>query len=224
MTWRHLLFAHWKIDSALLRPLIPGRLTIETFDGAAWIGVIPFTMEGVRAAWAPPIPGIADFHELNVRTYVTDGEMSGVWFFSLDAASRVAVRAARATYALPYYDARMSLERDYREIRYSSHRIHRGAPDAALEAKWEVGERLPLAEPGSIAHFLTERYCLYSARGERIHRAEIHHDPWPLHESALTQWDSSMVAALGLPEPQGDPLLHGAPRLDVRAWRPRRLT
>ena len=173
--WGKLLFIHWRLDENLLRPLIPPQLQIDTFDGSAWIGVIPFTMWGIRASFLPPIPGTSAFHELNVRTYVTFKGVPGVWFFSLDAANRLAVWGARKFYSLPYFNARMSLRQNGDSITYSSIREDsRGAP-ASFNATWTKGESLPQSTPGSLEFFLTERYCLYSEHRGEIYRARIHH-------------------------------------------------
>lgn len=238
MSWRSLLFAHWRIDAALLRALVPRGLTIDTWGGSAWIGVIPFTMTGVRATWMPPIPGTSSFHELNVRTYVhmSDGAgrpaIPGVWFFSLDAASRLAVKVARRSFSLPYFNAKMSLRATADMVTYTAERTHKGASPADLSAVWAVGEPIPPSEPpgeegrseGSLEWFLTERYCLYTAPKSRpgtIMRGMIHHAPWALRRARLAKWNSSMVQALGLPEPDEEPALHAADPLSVVAWKPR---
>lgn len=221
--WGKLLFMHWRIDAHLLRPLIPAQLEIDTFDGSAWIGVIPFTMWGIRASFLPPIPGTSAFHELNVRTYVTYKGVPGVWFFSLDAANKLAVRGARKFYSLPYFNARMRLQQDGNSIIYSSTREDsRGAP-ASFDATWTIGERLPQSQPRSLEFFLTERYCLYSEHRGEVYRARIHHRPWPLQKAELISFESSMIESHGLPAPAGDPLLHYAEHLSVDIWRLRRV-
>jgi len=154
--WGKLLFMHWAIDAELLRPLIPAQLSIDSFDGQAWIGVVPFTMWGIRASFLPPIPGTSAFHELNVRTYVHCNGVPGVWFFSLDAASSLAVWGARTFYHLPYFNAEMSLVQQGNSIKYhSTRKDERGAP-AQLDAQWTIGEPLAQARPGSLEFFLTE--------------------------------------------------------------------
>jgi len=216
--WGKLLFMHWPIDAQLLRPLIPGKLEIDTFDGAAWIGVIPFTMWGIRASFLPPIPGTSAFHELNVRTYVTRDGVHGVWFFSLDAANQLAVWGARKFYRLPYFNARMSVQQEKDTITYSSTREDsRGAP-ASFDATWTVGNPIPQSQPGSLEFFLTERYCLYSTHRGKVYRARIHHSPWPLQNATLTSLNSNMIECLGLPTPHDDPVLHYAEKLSVDIW------
>jgi uncharacterized protein YqjF (DUF2071 family) len=137
--WGKLLFMHWRIDAKLLRPLIPAPLEIDTFDGSAWIGVVPFTMWNIRASFLPAIPGTSSFHELNVRTYVHHQGVPSVWFMSLDAASRLAVWGARRFYHLPYFNAQMSLEQTDKTIRYSSLRKDRRGAAAELQATWTIG-------------------------------------------------------------------------------------
>ena len=221
--WGKLLFMHWPIDVKLLRPLIPEHLAIDTFGGSAWIGVVPFTMWGIRASFLPPIPGTSAFHELNVRTYVTFNGFPGVWFFSLDAANRLAVWGARKFYHLPYFNAQMSLDQTGNTIRYSSIRQDsRGAP-AELKTAWSIGGPLPPTTPSSIESFLTERYCLYSEQKGRIYRSEIHHQPWPLQKAEIASLNSTMIECHGLPTPEGDPLLHYCEELSVDIWPLKRL-
>jgi len=217
--WGKLLFMHWPIDAEVLRPLIPAQLSIDTFDGQAWIGVVPFTMWGIRASFMPPIPGTSAFHELNVRTYVHHKGEPGVWFFSLDAANALAVWGARTFYYLPYFNARMSLQHLDEMIDYGSTRVdQRGAP-AHFEAKWKIGERLAQTEPGSLEFFLTERYCLYTLNKDRVYQSRIWHEPWPLQSATLGSCQSTMIEALGIATPKGAPLLHYADSIAVDIWR-----
>jgi uncharacterized protein len=216
--WGKLLFMHWAVDEQLLAPLIPSQLSIDTFDGKAWIGVVPFTMWGIRASFLPPIPGTSAFHELNVRTYVHYRGVPGVWFFSLDAANRLAVWGARKFYHLPYFNARMALEQEGKQIDYSSTRIdERGAP-AEFRATWTIGEPLPRSEPESLEFFLTERYCLYAFHGERVSRSRIFHQPWPLQRATVQSTQSTMISSLGILQPETEPLLHYAESLAVDIW------
>jgi uncharacterized protein YqjF (DUF2071 family) len=216
--WGKLLFMHWRIDEKLLRRLIPSQLEIDTFDGSAWIGVIPFTMWDIRASFLPPIPGTNAFHELNVRTYVYHHGVPSVWFLSLDAANKLAVWGARKFYYLPYFYAQMSLEQTGKTIRYSSSRRNgRGAP-AELLAEWVTGEPLPQASPGSLEFFLTERYCVDTEHKGKLYRARIHHQPWPLQRVEITSLTSSMIESHGLPTRQDEPLLHYCEKLSVEIW------
>jgi uncharacterized protein YqjF (DUF2071 family) len=216
--WGKLLFMHWRIEEDLLRPLIPKGLEIDTFDGSAWIAVTPFTMWDIRALppFIPPIPGLNSMHELNVRTYVHNDRMPGVWFFSLDANSAAAVLAARTFFFLPYYHSEMELEKEDDTIDYSLVRTE--DPPAEFHASWNIGESLSYSHPGSIDFFLTERYCLYSERAGELYRARIHHEPWPLRKASLRSLSSTMIESHGLPAPNDDPLLHYCEEISVDIW------
>jgi len=220
-SWHDLLFAHWPIDAALLRPHIPVALTIDTFEGHAWIAVVPFRMSGVRLRGTPALPWLSAFPELNVRTYVVAGRKPGVWFFSLDAQNPVAVTLARAWFHLPYFRARMHCEDSDGGIQYASERTHGRASPAVLKAKYgPVGE---VFEPrnGTLEHFLAERYCLYAAAPQgRILRGEIHHPPWQLQTAEAGFRQNSMTEAAGIDLPSQEPLLHFVRRQDVVAWNP----
>jgi hypothetical protein len=161
---------------------------------------------------------LSAFHELNVRTYVHLDGVPGVWFFSLDANNAPAVWAARTFVHLPYYNAQISLEQECSTIKYSSTRIRKGAPPASLETTWNIGERINPSTPESLTYFLTERYCLYAARQAKLYRLRIFHPPWPLQVATLTTCNSTMVDALGVPPPNGEPLLHYAEELKVDVW------
>ncbi len=224
MEWRDLLFAHWPVPPELLRGLIPSRLTLETWDGAAWLGVVPFRMNGVRPRLAPAVGPLSDFAELNVRTYVGDGQRSGVWFFSLDAASPAAVRLARGLFQLPYFDARMRCSAEGDGISYSSERTHRGAPAARLRVNYRPTGPAYRSNPGTLEHWLTERYCLFSAdRRGRVFRGDVVHQPWPLQPAEAEWAGNEMTYQIGIRPPPGRPLLHFARYLAVRAWLPRPL-
>jgi uncharacterized protein YqjF (DUF2071 family) len=217
--WDKLLFMHWAVPEEVLRPLIPDRLGIDTFDGRAWIGVTPFSMPGMRLALLPSVPIEPSTLELNVRTYVHFGGLPGVWFFSLDASNVMAVIGARVGFALPYFHARMEMEDRGRDIRFESRRFHPGAKPARFAAHWTRGDALPDAEPGSLDFFLIERYCLYALRSGGLYRARIHHTPWPLQQVDLRSFSSTMIESHGLPTPEGDPLLHGqSAALEVGIW------
>lgn len=218
-TWSRLLFAHWPVDPAELRALIPASLPIDTFNGQAWVGVVPFYMSGVRFRYMPAIPTTREFCELNVRTYVVPtGGRPGVWFFSLDASSGLAVRGARQAFRLPYYNARMNLRRDGDRTYYQSQRVHRGAPDAAFRGRYGPVSPVFKAQPGTLEHWLTERYCLYTAdRTGRIYRGDIVHTPWPLQQAEADITVNTMADAAGIVLPEQVPLLHYAERLDVKA-------
>jgi uncharacterized protein YqjF (DUF2071 family) len=246
--WLDLLFAHWPIPVDVMRSLIPPQLDLDTFDGEAWVGVVPFRMENVRPRWVPPVPWLSAFPELNVRTYVrmcapegppplgaplgAANPKPGVYFFSLDAANPVAVTLARSLFKLPYFYAQMRLLDDGKTIYYQSHRTHRGAGrplGRPLGAADFVGSYTPMGEvfraaAGSLEQWLTERYSLYTVdRPGNVYISEIHHLPWPLQAAAAEFQVNTMAAASGIVLPATQPLLHFARRLDVAVWPLRRV-
>ncbi len=221
--WSQLLFAHWAIDPALLRPYLPARLELDLFEGQAWLGVVPFTMSHIRPLGLPAVPGLHHLHELNVRTYARLDGVPGVWFLSLDASLALGVWAARTFFHLPYLHARMSLTQTGDTLRATAERTHHGIASASFAATWKLGETLPASQPGTLQHFLTERYYLYTAgpnlmqavRGNDLWRGKLFHEPWTLREARLNEWDSTLVESHGLPTPNGEPLLYAADTLDV---------
>jgi uncharacterized protein YqjF (DUF2071 family) len=219
-SWRDLLFAHWAVAPETLRAVVPPELELETFDGQAWLGVTPFVVRGLRPRFVPPLPGLSSFPEVNVRTYVTAGGRPGIWFLSLDAASGPAVAAARRLYRLPYFRARMRVHRDAEAIAYASTRVSAGAPaPAALRAHYRpTGPPRP-PSPGTLEHWLTERYCLYVVDGAgRVLRGDIAHPPWPLQPAAAHIEVNTMGAEAGLALDDPPAQLHFARRQDVRFW------
>jgi uncharacterized protein YqjF (DUF2071 family) len=217
-TWHDLLFAHWTVEAAALRPLLPAPLLPDSFEGRAYVGVVPFRMSGVRLRLLPPVPGVSAFPEINVRTYASHGGRPGVFFLSLDATNPLAVWAARRFFRLPYYRARISCRAEGEGVAYESRRAHRGFPAAAFRASY--GPTGPAAAPvkGSLEHWLSERYCLYVTGPDgRLRIGEIVHDPWPLQPAEARIEHNAMTSAFGI-ELQGQPLLHFARRLEVRLW------
>ncbi len=220
-TWHDLLFAHRPIPAEELRAHIPESLEVDTFAGSAWLGVVPFRMSGVRLRGLPPFPGTGAFPELNLRTYVRLADRPGVWFFSLDAASRIAVAVARAWFRLPYFRARMRCDASGEAIDYASERTHTGAPPASLRASYAPDGAVFHARPGTLEHWLTERYCLYAARGTgQVWRGEIHHAPWPLQPARAELAECTLSQAQGIAVPDAPPHLMFARRIDVRVWPP----
>lgn len=213
--WNDLLFAHWPVSPETLRPLVPQQLPLDTYEGQCWIGVVPFWMSGVQPRGIPEIPGLSRFPELNVRTYVTLGGKPGVYFFSLDAGSRLAVWGARAFYHLAYFYAEMSVEPAGNEFAYRSSR--RGS-NAELRARYAPHSAIRLRAPGTLEHWLTERYCLYTAHRARIYRCEIHHAPWPLQDASAQISANTMASAAGIHLPHAPPLLHFSKRQEVLVW------
>lgn len=221
--WHELLLAHWPVPADdLLRHLPPG-LELDLFDGRAWLGVVPFRMSGVRLRGMPPLPGMSAFPELNIRTYVRRGEERGVWFVSLDAASRPVVRAARRWFNLPYFEAEMEVVERGGEVVFRSRRTHRGAPPAEFRARYSPVAPVQSARPGTLEEFLSERYCLFALGPRGLSRTEIHHHQWPLQRARAEIEANTMAHASGL-RLEGPPAeLHFARRLDVLIWAPRRV-
>jgi uncharacterized protein YqjF (DUF2071 family) len=219
-TWSNLLFAHWPLPVEAMRRLVPSRLDIDTFDGQAWIGVVPFQMSNVRPRWLPPLPQLSYFPEMNVRTYVLHEGKPGVWFFSLDAGNPIAVAAARLTLSLPYYHARMACLRSGVVVRYASTRTHGGAPPAAFRGDYWPTAPVFHASQGSLEEFLTRRERLFSLRsGGSVLCAEIDHVDWPLQPAAWEPRQNTLAAPLGL-SLDGPPHLLFADRLTVHVWPP----
>jgi uncharacterized protein len=219
--WRELLFLHWETPIAALRAVVPPALELDTFEGRAYVGVVAFTMRDVSPSWSPSVPGISNFHELNVRTYVhQEGRAPGVWFFSLDAAKAIAVVAARVGWHLPYHYASMDLESRDGEVHYRSERRWPGPVPARFDARYRVGAAVDgrVAAPGTFEHFLAERYLLFAASGGAIKVGQVHHAPYPLHRAEVTHVEESVVAAAGLPAPKGAPHVLYSPGVDVDVY------
>jgi uncharacterized protein len=216
-TWDDLLFAHWPVPEEQLRPLVPEALELQTRDGSAWLGMTPFAVTGLRLRGTLPLPYVSDFLELNVRTYVTFGGKPGIWFFSLDASSGLAVEAARRTYRLPYFRARMSAERREGRLDYRSSRRESAARPFVWEGLYRPEGAVSPAAADSLEYFLTERYCLYAVDGDELYRAEIHHPPWPLQQ-AEAEIELNTMAPDGIDLPDEAPLLHYSARQDVVIW------
>jgi hypothetical protein len=219
--WRHLGFLHWPIEASAIAPLLPADLELDTYDGTAYLGLVPFTIPLSRTPRLG-LPVAPPFHEVNLRTYVhRGGRDPGVWFFSLDAQSRLAVAGARAAYHLPYFHARMSLEvTPEATVTYRSRRRGVGAP-AELEGRYAPTGAATPAVPGSREFFLAERYLLYAWDGRRLSGARVHHAPYPLQPAAASDVRETLTRAAGLTPSAGPPaLVHYAREVDVRIYRP----
>ena len=221
MRWHELLFMHWPLEPSLLEPHLPG-IECDTFKGQAWIAIVPFRMSDVAPRFVPAIPGLSAFPELNVRTYVSIDGKPGVWFFSLDAPNKIAVRVARRFFYLKYMDAdmKMSMETDG-WFSYSSCRTHAGEGAADLEMRYRPTGEPFLAQPGSLEYWLTARFCLYTQDHKgNILRGEIDHEPWPLQKAEANVRTNSMLKWL---DPTGKitqqkPHLLYSKYVGVRAW------
>jgi uncharacterized protein YqjF (DUF2071 family) len=223
MRWLDLLFAHWPVDPDALAAKLPAGLDLDLRDGQAWLGIVPFTMADVAPRGVPALGRFSQFPEINVRTYVRHGDLPGIWFLSLDAASRPTVEGARRVFHLPYFSARMSSERVAGGITYRTERIDRRGPPAAFEASYRPTGPVEPSVPGSLEAWLTDRKRLFSAdRRGRIWQTEIDHEPWPLQPAEADITLETMAAAHGLVLGDGAPHLLFAARLDVRAWPPSR--
>ena len=196
--WESLLFTHWRLPADTLRTRIPSSLTLDTYRGDAWLTITPFLLTGLHARGLPPIPLLSEFPEVNLRTYVTRDGKPGVWFFSLDAGSIAAVTAARAFYRLPYFHADMRVERGADGwVAYSSVRRPASPRMAGLKVRYRPSGASAAAEPGSLDHWLAERYCLYAGNERTLLRAEIDHAPWSLQPAEIELETNTLAAAAG---------------------------
>jgi uncharacterized protein len=221
MHWEQLLFAHWPVPAAPLKALLQPDLELDTFDGQAWIGVVPFRMTNVAPRFTPGIPGLSRFLELNVRTYVRYQGQPGVWFFSLDATSWLSVRGARMTYYLPYFDAKIESERRGETVHYRSERDDWRSGAARLDMTYRPTGPAGRSAPGSHAHWLTERYRLYAQTpGGRLVTAAIEHEPWPLQPAEAEFSVLEMTEWMGVRLPEVAPVLHYSESIGVRCGRP----
>ncbi len=224
--WRALLFLHWTYEPDVIQATLPAGLTVDTFEGRAYIGVVPFFMRDIRPRWVPPVPGISNFLETNVRTYVRDGAgRPGVWFYSLDANRRLAVWIARLTFRLPYHYAKMRASgRDLGAgIDYELQR--QGGERPSSRFSYRAAGQPQEAEPGSFLFFLVERYLLFAATGpSRLAAGQVHHTPYPIVPATAAAWDSRLITAAGLPDP-GRPPDHiaASPGVDVAVYPLRRI-
>lgn len=218
--WKDLLFAHWPLPVSAIQPLLPSSLEAETFDGDAWVGVVPFQMTGVRPRLVPSLPWVSSFAELNLRTYVRPrnrpGAPAGVYFWSLDAANPLAVAFARQFFHLPYFNAEMSLAHKGAAVQYASRRTHSGAPMADFRAHYRPTGPHQKTE---FTRWLTERYCLYTtSRAGQLYRGDIHHVEWPLEEAEVHIEKNTIAEAAGITLPSIPPVLHFSREIEVLIW------
>jgi len=221
MTWEQLTMLHWRYPAPAVQALLPSGVTVETYDGSAWVGLIPFQMR-VRLPVGPEMARILHFPETNVRTYVTapDGR-PGVWFFSLEASSLPAVVTARSTYGLPYFWSDMTLEQTDDRVRYVTFRRRWPKPAGASSVvDIEIGAEIATDELSDLDHFLTGRWALFGKFGPRLSYGKMNHEPWPLHRVDVLEWRDELVAAGGLAAPTGAPVAHYSPGVTVRCGWP----
>ena len=225
--WRDLLFAHWPIPLAQMVPLLPAGLEVDTYDGFAWAGVVPFWMDEVQVRVAGEqtigFPTVREFAELNLRTYVRSRRtgQAGVYFFSLDCASWLAVLGARVLFHLPYFPAAMTRESSGDTVEYASRRLLTRQSVNFAAAYRTLGERI-LHEAGSLEQFLTERYCLFTESRGHLLVGEIHHEQWPLERAEAEIRVNQIPATHGLTLPDRAPVLHFSRELRVAIWGLRR--
>lgn len=223
-SWCDLLFAHWRVPVEQLRPYIPEPLEIDTYEDEAYVAIVPFRMHDVALRPFPPVPGTASFPEINVRTYVRYGAKPGVWFLSLDASNPLAVWAARTFFHLPYFGAHMQMKVtsesnvSFETARKWSRHHPQGTPGCEFAGSYRPTSAPRKAQPGSLEHFLTERYCLYAApTGGGLHCLDVHHIPWPLCDAEANIQTDTMLAPWAI-SPYGEPIFHFAKRVDVVTW------
>lgn len=214
--WRDLLFLHWHVDPEKLQASIPAGLEVDCYEGQAYIGVVPFAMRDVRPwRWIPPWAAF-EFLECNVRTYVLYNGRPGVYFFSLDAASRIAVWAARTIWSLPYFNANMRVARRDNELEYD---MVRAGTQIRHHSRYRIGRELGPSEPGTIEHFLLERYLLFVSRRRQVHVGQVHHKPYLAHQVELLDTADDLKAAAGFGDITGLPILqHYCPGVDVEIF------
>lgn len=213
--WKDLLFLHYPVDPERLRPLVPAKLTLETYERKAWVSVVPFLITRLRPPGVPAVPWLSSFPELNVRTYVTYDGKPGVYFFSLDAGNL-------SVYRLPYWHADMTVDgKGTAWIEYRSNRIH-GPKPAEFVASYGPDGPVKTAVPGSLESFLTDRYCLYAWNRNRLYRSEIHHLPWPLQPAETSIEKNTMAEVVGI-KVEERLISHFSRKLKVLLWAPERL-
>jgi uncharacterized protein len=219
--WSTLTFLHWAYEPAVVQRLLPSDLEVDARDGVAWVGLVPFRMD-VSLPGRSSVPWAGRFPETNVRTYVRDASGgTGVWFFSLDASRLGVVAVGRAAYRVPYCWSRMRVEVDGARVTYTCRRHLPGPRGATSHVEVDVGAPFRPDELGALDHWLTARWVVFGAG--RVRRcATAWHEPWPLRRAELVRCDDRLVAATGLPQPEGEPLLHHADTVAVRIGHPAR--
>jgi hypothetical protein len=219
-TWQHLLFVHWSFALEEVRPLVPPELELDPWEGRLFVGAVPFLMKDIRLARLPRFTA-TDFLETNLRTYVLHRGEPGVFFFSLEASSALAVRAARWGWGLPYFDAEMSCETGADGV--TDYRTTRAKTGAALHARFKPGEALGPSAPGTLEHFLLERYYLFTKWRGAIWKGHVHHVPYPAHRAEVLSLTQTLTTAAGLPAHDPRPAtVHYSPGVEVEVFGPHR--
>jgi uncharacterized protein len=215
--WHQLLFLHWEVSPEAVQARLPQGLTVDTFEGKTYLGLVPFTMRNVRPIWAPAVPWLSHFHETNVRVYVKDKTgRAGVYFFSLEAANPVAVELARGLFKLPYHWARMTLETTGSQIHAASERLsHPPRPAHCTIAYSLENTALITAAPNTLEHFLIERYLLFSISSKRLFSGRVAHSPYQFQRALSPQVDQTLTHAAGFPLETAPQLAHYSPGVKV---------
>lgn len=214
--WAELAYFHWRYEPEIVQRRLPAGLAVDTFDGSAWVGLIPFEMRDVQMGSSPPVPWLGSFIEINVRTYVVDSlGRRAVWFFSLDVPRTVIVAVARSVFALPYCWARATHEHDGERHRYQLIRRWPRSPAAFADMAFTVGESLEDHEITDLDHFLSARWALVTQRRARLKYGPVRHPRWPLHRVDDALVDQNVIEACGLPAPAGRPHALYSPGVDV---------
>ena len=217
MVWHDVCFAHWRANGEQLESRLPPGVTLDRHRGDAWLSVVPFRMSGIHARFIPTIPGFVHVPEINLRTYVQVGDVRGVWFFSLDAASPLVVRAARMTTGLPYFDARIKTSEDAAQISYTSERTTRGVADGGFRARYGAPSVEHTVEVGSLEAFLHERYAFFAYRSGRIFCGEVLHRPWTIGPIKIDIALNTLGELIAHPLADQPDAAFFARRIDVRA-------
>ncbi len=218
--WNELAYFHWPYEPATVQRLLPPGMRVDTFDGAAWVGLIPFEMRDVQFGRSPPMRRLGTFIEVNVRTYVTDGlGRRSVWFFSLDVPRSAAVAVARSVFGLPYCWAHAEHSVDGDRHRYQTQRRWPAGEQAGADIRFRVAARIPDNETCALDHFLYARWAMVAQRRQQLSYGRVDHPRWPLHGVDAVEIDQTLIEAAGLPTPDGTPHAHYSPGVDVRiAW------
>lgn len=217
-SWAHLSLLHWKVDADQIQKLLPPELIVDTFDGDAYVGLVPFTMHDIRMRNLPKIPTAHRFHETNVRTYVHhNGRQPGVWFFSLDAQSRLAVAGARFMFGLPYHFSRMELAQQGEGWRYQMTRV---SDQATSEVSTTFDQPFEVAKPRSLESFLIDRYLLYSKRRGELVTGRVWHPRYQICAATAKDVSDELVRLAGFEVNSAPDLVHFSPGFDVKCYRP----
>jgi uncharacterized protein len=227
--WAELLFLHWAVDATALRARLPAGVELDTFEGKAYVGIVPFTVTGARPTWLPPLPYVSEFHEVNLRTYVhRQGRDPGVWFFTLDASNPIVVQTARTLFKLPYRnaDVEMTVEEPdpskprpadaRRWIQFRSRTVKGDRPE--LDVRYGPAGAPSPAAAGTLEHFLLERYILYTESGGALYRARVHHEAYPAQPAVVPVLRENFLPMLGLSRPERPPLAHYAREVHVDVY------